>query len=78
MNIPPRNTYTHCSLPMLAVLAMCICQPVPAHARTTVDTGTPTKVVNEEMLREVYGVVARINRDESGVPMVSPIRSVQQ
>ncbi|QQG64686.1 ABC transporter ATP-binding protein [Desulfobulbus oligotrophicus] len=38
--------------------------------------GTPNQVVNEEMLREVYGVVARINRDESGVPVVSPIRSV--
>ncbi|QQG64684.1 TonB-dependent receptor plug domain-containing protein [Desulfobulbus oligotrophicus] len=50
MNIPPKNICAHCSLPMLAVLAMWICQPVPAHARTTVDTSTPMHHLSLEEL----------------------------
>lgn len=39
-------------------------------------SGAPGEVINEQMLREVYGVVARISYDGSDVPVVAPVRSV--
>ena len=39
--------------------------------------GTPHEVINVEMLRDVYGVMANVTHDENGVPVVSPLRSVR-
>lgn len=39
--------------------------------------GTPRKVITENMLREVYGVVASVHYDEDGVPTISAIKSVK-
>lgn len=41
------------------------------------DSGKPAGVITEDMLRQVYGVVASVSRDEAGVPSVSAIRSVR-
>jgi iron complex transport system ATP-binding protein len=41
-------------------------------------SGPPREVVTDKMLRDVYGVDAQIMHDESGVPVVAPICSVQQ
>ena len=38
-------------------------------------SGPPQKIITSEMLRQVYGVIARISHDENGVPMVAPIKS---
>lgn len=38
--------------------------------------GTPEEMVTEEMLRDVYGVEAVVDRDRSGVPRVDPIRAI--
>lgn len=40
-------------------------------------SGSPREVVTETMLREVYGVIANLNYDENGVPVISPVRSVR-
>lgn len=39
--------------------------------------GTPRETITATMLREVYGVVASINCDENGIPVISPIASVR-
>ena len=38
--------------------------------------GTPQEMVTEEMLRDVYGVEAVVDKDRSGVPRVDPIRAI--
>lgn len=39
--------------------------------------GTPREVVTETMLRDVYGVIAKLSYDENGTPTISPVRSVR-
>lgn len=39
--------------------------------------GTPREVINVQMLREVYGVIANVTYDEKGIPVVVPLRSVR-
>lgn len=38
--------------------------------------GSPQEVINEKMLREVYGVIGRIHYDEESIPTVSIRKSV--
>jgi iron complex transport system ATP-binding protein len=40
--------------------------------------GTPREVITETMLRDVYGVIARLSYDENGTPIISPVRSVRE
>ncbi|NLV85917.1 MAG: ABC transporter ATP-binding protein [Clostridiales bacterium] len=40
-------------------------------------SGVPREVINEEMIRSVYGVVSKVSCDENGVPVVSAISSVR-
>lgn len=39
--------------------------------------GTPREVITAAMLHDVYGVVATLNYDENGTPIISPIRSIR-
>lgn len=41
------------------------------------DAGTPHETITETMLREVYGVVASLGRDENGMVTISPRGSVR-
>jgi iron complex transport system ATP-binding protein len=40
--------------------------------------GPPSAVITEQMIEDVYGVIARVHHDDDGVPIVSPWRSVQR
>jgi iron complex transport system ATP-binding protein len=40
-------------------------------------SGSPSRVINEKMIREVYGVNATITSTVEGIPQVSPICSVR-
>jgi iron complex transport system ATP-binding protein len=41
-------------------------------------TGKPKDIVTEEMLKTVYGVEADVIYNKNGIPVVTPIRSVQR
>lgn len=41
-------------------------------------SGRPADIVTETMLRQVYGVEAQVIYDDNGIPIVSPLRSLQQ
>ncbi|WOX55809.1 MULTISPECIES: hypothetical protein [unclassified Methanoculleus] len=41
-------------------------------------TGSPESVITEEMIRNVYGVNARVTIDDEGIPQVIPINSVRR
>ena len=36
--------------------------------------GTPAEVLTPDLLREVYGVEARVVHDEDGIPLVVPLQ----
>jgi iron complex transport system ATP-binding protein len=42
------------------------------------DAGSPGSVLSSEMLREVYGVEARVRKDEKGPPIIIPERSIRR
>ncbi|WP_079489032.1 ABC transporter ATP-binding protein [Maledivibacter halophilus] len=44
---------------------------------TYYSSGLSGEVITEEMLHEVYGVIANVSLDEDNVPIVSPIRSIR-
>jgi iron complex transport system permease protein len=48
---------------------------VGPHVARVYASGPPAKVLTTELLREVYGVDARVSIDEDGVPLVTPLRS---
>lgn len=41
-------------------------------------TGSPAKVITAEMIRDVYGVNARVTLDDEGIPQVIPINSTRK
>lgn len=41
-------------------------------------SGRPVDIVTETMLRQVYGVESRVIHDTNGIPIVSPLRSIQR
>ena len=41
-------------------------------------TGSPESVITEEMIRNVYGVNARVTIDNEGIPQIIPINSVRR
>lgn len=49
---------------------------VVLHQGAVYASGAPADVLTEPMLRQVYGVEARVARDADGVPSVTPLRSV--
>jgi iron complex transport system ATP-binding protein len=46
------------------------------HGRTFAD-GLPHEVLTEQMLGQVYGIEARVERDHDGLPRITPLRSVR-
>jgi iron complex transport system ATP-binding protein len=50
---------------------------VVMHNGTVHSSGSPSRVINEEMIREVYGVNATITSTAEGIPQVSPICSMR-
>ena len=48
------------------------------HGGRVTARGTPTEVLTPDLLREVYRVEARVLRDEDGVPLVVPLRSLDR
>lgn len=41
-------------------------------------SGQPREVINSNMLKEVYGVIANLTYDEKGIPIVSPVCSIRK
>jgi iron complex transport system ATP-binding protein len=41
------------------------------------NSGTPREVITAPMIKEVYGVIANLNHDEKGIPIISPVCSVR-
>ena len=40
-------------------------------------SGPPGQVITNDLLREVYGVIAQVRPDDNGVPVVAPVRSAR-
>jgi iron complex transport system ATP-binding protein len=51
---------------------------VVIHEGVVHSSGSPSKVINEDMLRDVYGVNATITTTAEGIPQVSPICSMRR
>jgi len=52
-------------------------QIVVLHRGTVYAVGQPSSVLTAEVIRDVYGVHARVSLDGDGIPLVMPVRSVR-